>query len=97
MDWWIKYSNGKHLYIGHSMGNGADEIERQIEMLRDRGFDKVQGSFYWNTASILRNAKDKESGREMNPMLKGLNAHIALVPPMAWMDMTAPQSVETLR
>lgn len=96
MDWWIKYSNGKHLYIGHSMGNGADEIERQIEMLRDRGFDKVQGSFYWNTASILRNAKDKESGREMNPMLKGLNAHIALVPPMAWMDMTAPQSVENL-
>lgn len=97
LDWWIKYSNGRHLYIGHSMGNGADEIERQIEMLRAKGYDQVQGSFYWNAASVLRNAKDRESNREMNPMLRSLNTAVALVPPMPWLDMTAPKAATDLK
>lgn len=96
LDWWIQYSYGRHLYVGHSMGNGTDEIERQIRMLRERGYDKVQGSFYWNAASVLRNAKDRESGREMNPMLRSLNAAPALVPPMPWLDMTVPPAAEEL-
>lgn len=96
LDWWIKYSNGRHLYIGHSMGNGADEIERQIDMLRAKGYEQAQGSFYWNAASVLRNAKDRESGREMNPMLRNLNKYPALVPPMSWHDMTAPLAVSGL-
>lgn len=96
LDWWIKYSNGRHLYIGHSMGNGADEIERQIDMLRAKGYQQAQGSFYWNAASVLRNAKDRESGREMNPMLRNLNKYPALVPPMPWHDMTAPLAVSGL-
>ena len=87
LDWWIKYSFGRHLYVGHSMGNGADEIERQIDTLRQRGFDNVQGSFYWNAGSVLRNSKQRDNGREMNPMLKAKNRYIALVPPMAWMDI----------
>lgn len=97
LDWWIKYSFGRHLYVGHSMGNGADEIERQIDTLRQRGFDNVQGSFYWNAGSVLRNSKQRDNGREMNPMLKAKNRYIALVPPMAWMDMTAPKPVSGLQ
>lgn len=79
------------------MGNGADEIERQIDTLRQRGFDNVQGSFYWNAGSVLRNSKQRDNGREMNPMLKAKNRYIALVPPMAWMDMTAPKPVSGLQ
>ena len=46
LDWWIKYSYGRHLYVGHSMGNGADEIERQIGMLREKGIEFFPGGFF---------------------------------------------------
>ena len=97
LDWWIKYSYGRQMFVGHSMGNGAPEIRKQIDMLRERGIEKTQGSFYWNAASILRNSKDKETGETMNSMLRKENPYIALTPTMPWLDMTAPNTPSELK
>ena len=107
LDWWIKYSYGRHLYIGHSMGNGAEEIQKQITMLREKGYENAQGSFYWSANSLVRTPRPRRNAdgtvapapttNPMNEMLRKENAHIAIVPPMPWKDMTAAPEVKDVK
>ncbi|HEY1017440.1 MAG TPA: family 10 glycosylhydrolase [Sediminibacterium sp.] len=91
LDWWNKYTYGKHLYIGHGIYRAGtntawknpNEIPQQIAELRN--YPTTQGSVYFSSKTF-----------EKNPMgwNDSLRNHYyrypALVPAMPWIDNSAP-------
>jgi hypothetical protein len=91
LDWWNQHTYGRHLYIGHGIeraGSNAawrnpNEIPNEIKGLRD--YHTTQGSAYFSSKIF-----------EKNPLgwSDSLKNHYyrypALVPPMPWIDNSAP-------
>lgn len=92
LDWWNKYSYGKHLYIGHGIyragSNTAwkskDELPMQIQKLRT--YPTTQGSIYFSSKTF-----DKNPNGWNDSLRNNYYAYPALPPPMPWIDNTKPQ------
>jgi len=91
LDWWNDHTYGRQLYIGHGFyraGTNAawrspKEIPQQLQAVR--AYPTTQGSVYFSSKSFETNP---------NGWSDSLHNHYyhypALVPPMAWIDNTAP-------
>lgn len=92
--WWAAHSYGKHVYIGHGIYRAVEkptaawrnpnELPNQLKALR--AYETVQGSIYYNTASLLRNPNGWADSLRNNYYYLP-----ALIPPMPWIDNIAPQ------
>lgn len=91
LDWWNRYSYGKHLYIGHGIYRAGtntawknpDEIPKQIQALRN--YPTTQGSVYFSSKTFEKNPLG------WNDSLRNhYYRYPALVPPMPWIDNSAP-------
>lgn len=92
LDWWNKYSYGKHVYIGHGIyragTNNAwrdkNEIPNQIKKLRE--YPTTQGSIYFSSKTF-----EKNPNGWCDSLRNNYYAYPALPPPMSWIDNKAPQ------
>lgn len=93
--WWSDHSYGKHIYIGHGVYKAVtnvplawrnpNELPNQIKMLRE---DKnVQGSIFFSSKDILSNPNGWADSLRENYYNSP-----AIIPPMNWIDTTAPQT-----
>lgn len=91
LDWWNEHSYGKHLYIGHGIyragSNTAwrnpNEIPQQIQELRN--YPTTEGSVYFSSKTFEKNPLG------WSDSLRNHYYHYpALVPPMPWIDNSAP-------
>lgn len=91
LDWWNQNSYGKHLYIGQGIyraGSNAawkntNELPKQIQALRS--YLTTQGSAYFSSKSFEKNPNG------WSDSLRNRYYHYpALVPPMPWIDNSAP-------
>lgn len=91
LDWWNQNSYGKHLYIGQGIyraGSNAawknpNELPKQIQALRS--YLTTQGSAYFSSKSFEKNPNG------WSDSLRNHYYHYpALVPPMPWIDNSAP-------
>lgn len=92
LDWWSRYSYGRHIYIGHGIyrtGENAaawkkpTEIPNQIKMLRK--YPNVQGSAYFSSRTFNKNPNGWNDSLKNN-----YYKYPALLPPMPWIDDTKP-------
>jgi len=101
LDWWSKYTFGRHLYIGHGIyrvndvnnakWKNPEELPAQLQLLRNN--EQVQGSMYFSSKSFRNNPNGWNDSLQNN-----YYRFKALVPIMPWLDTTAPgmPSVEYL-
>ncbi len=91
LDWWNQHTYGKHLYIGHgieragtnSAWRNTNEIPNEIKELRN--YPTTQGSAYFSSKVFERNPLG------WNDSLRNhYYKYPALVPPMPWIDNSAP-------
>ena len=91
LDWWNQHTYGRHLYIGHGIeraGSNAawrnpNEIPNEIKGLRD--YRTTQGSAFFSSKIFEKNPLG------WSDSLKNHYYHYpALVPPMPWIDNSAP-------
>ena len=91
LDWWNQHAYGKHLYIGHGIeraGTNAawrnpNEIPNEIKELRN--YPTTQGSAYFSSKIFERNPIGWNDSLRNN-----YYRYPALIPPMAWIDNSAP-------
>lgn len=99
-DWWTQHTYGRHLYIGHGAyrvgGQDRDkawlnpsELPNQIRYLRQS--DKIQGSVFFSSKSLLNNKLGHADSLREN-----LYSEVALPPTMPWKDKIPPRSVRHL-
>lgn len=92
LDWWNKYSYGKHVYVGHgiyragtnSAWRDKNEIPNQIKKLRE--YPTTQGSVYFSSKTF-----EKNPNGWCDSLRNNYYAYPALPPPMAWIDNKAPK------
>jgi uncharacterized lipoprotein YddW (UPF0748 family) len=94
LDWWSSNSYGKQVYIGHGVYRAIErptppwrnthELPNQIKLLREDAY--VQGSVYYSSTSILSNVNGWADSLRFNYYRMP-----ALIPPMNWIDTTAPK------
>jgi uncharacterized lipoprotein YddW (UPF0748 family) len=94
LDWWSANSYGKQLYIGHGIyrtfekptpaWRNPNEIPNEIKLLRDDA--NVQGSVFYSSKYLLYNPNGWVDSLRFNYYRAP-----ALIPPMNWIDTTAPQ------
>ncbi len=91
LKWWNEHTHGRHMYIGHGIyraGTNAawrdkKEIPQQIQSLRS--YAATQGSVYFSSKTFEKNPNG------WNDSLRNHYYHYpALVPPMPWIDNSAP-------
>lgn len=91
LDWWNQHSYGKHLYIGQGIyragsneaWKNTNELPKQIQALRS--YLTTQGSAYFSSKSFEKNPNG------WSDSLRNHYYHYpALVPPMPWIDNSAP-------
>lgn len=91
LDWWNEHCYGKHLYIGHGIyragSNTAwrnpNEIPQQIQELRN--YPTTEGSVFFSSKTFEKNPLG------WSDSLRNHYYHYpALVPPMPWIDNSAP-------
>lgn len=92
LDWWSRYSYGRHIYIGHGIYRTGEniaawkkpaEIPNQIKLLRK--YPNVQGSVYFSSRSFNKNPNGWNDSLQNN-----YYRYPALLPPMQWIDDTKP-------
>ncbi|PWT75932.1 MAG: hypothetical protein C5B59_07785, partial [Bacteroidetes bacterium] len=91
LDWWSRYSYGRHCFIGlgiYKAGNNAawrdrTQIPRQIAALRQTS--NVQGMIFFSSTSFQRNPFGWNDSLQNNYFRLP-----ALIPPMNWIDSTKP-------
>jgi uncharacterized lipoprotein YddW (UPF0748 family) len=91
VDWWATHSYGRHVYIGHGFyragSNSAwkdrTQLPRQIRMLRE--YEDIQGSCYYSSKIFYKNPYGWNDSLHLNYYRTP-----AIVPPMPWIDSTAP-------
>lgn len=91
LDWWNKYTFGRHLYIGHGVYRAGttsgwknkDELPSQIRNLRRCA--ATQGSIYFSTKSFFNNPNGWCDSLQQN-----YYSTPAIVPPMPWIDSVKP-------
>ena len=94
LDWWSSNSYGKQVYIGHGVYRALErptaawrnpnELPNEIRLLR--ADDNVQGSVYYSSSSVLSNINGWADSLRDNYYRMP-----ALIPPMNWIDTTAPK------
>lgn len=92
LDWWNKYSYGKHVYVGHGIYRAGtttswrdkNEIPNQIKKLRE--YPTTQGSVYFSSKTF-----EKNPNGWCDSLRNNYYAYPALPPPMPWIDNKAPQ------
>jgi hypothetical protein len=91
LKWWNENTYGRQMYIGHgiyragtnSAWRNKNEIPDQIRALRQ--FPTTQGSVYFSSKTFEKNPNG------WNDSLRNNYYHYpALIPPMPWLDNTAP-------
>lgn len=92
LNWWSKYTFGKHLFIGHAPyrnGEGRsvswknpNQIPNQIKALRNTN---ALGSVYFSSKSFSNNPAGWNDSLRNN-----YYKYPALVPPMKWIDSVPP-------
>lgn len=91
LDWWSKYTGGRHLYIGHapyragSSKGWRDKNELPNEIKNLRKYNTVQGSVYFSSVSFNKNPNGWNDSLQQN-----YYATPAIVPPMPWIDNEKP-------
>jgi len=95
LDWWSTHSYGKHVYVGHGLYRAIEqptpawrnshELPDEIQLLR--GNKNIQGSIYFSAANFFENPNGWTDSLREN-----YYHDPALVPPMSWVDTTAPQA-----
>ncbi len=92
--WWSEHGYGKPVYIGHAAYHlndqwNATELSKQITQARS--LDQVKGSIFFSSSQLTNNAKGWRDTLRSTHF-----KHMALVPPMPWIDSippTAPHKV----
>ncbi len=97
--WWARNTFGRHLYVGlasyrYLVDEGAwrdrKELPGQIRFARVQ--PQIQGAIFYSSKSIISN-----QGSIADTLRQNLYNHIALVPPMRWLDSIPPSQPEQLR
>ena len=91
LNWWNKYTYGKHLYIGHGIyraGTTAawkdkNELPEQIKHLRE--FSTTQGSVFFSSKNFETNPNGW-----CDSLRNNYYSFFALPPPMPWIDSIMP-------
>lgn len=91
LDWWNKYTFGKHLYIGQAPYRAGttkgwrdkEELPNQIKILRT--CSATQGSVYFSSKSFNNNPNGWCDSLQLN-----YYSTPAIVPPMPWIDDEKP-------
>ena len=91
LDWWSKYTGGRHLYIGQAPYRAGttkgwrDKNELPNEIKNLRKYATVQGSVYFSSISFNRNPNGWNDSLQQN-----YYSTPAIVPPMPWIDSEKP-------
>ena len=95
LDWWSNHSYGKHVYVGHGLYRSVEhptnawrnssELPEEIQLLRSN--KNIQGSIYFSATNFFKNPNGWTDSLKENYYHSP-----ALVPPMSWVDTTAPQA-----
>ena len=86
--WWSEHGYGKPVYIGHAAYHLSDQwnaAELSKQLAEARSLNQVQGSIFFSSSQLTNNAKGWRDSLRTNHF-----KHIALVPPMLWIDSIAP-------
>ena len=91
VDWWAAHSYGRHVYIGHGFyraGSNAawrdrTQLPAQIRLLRD--YEDIEGSCFYSSKIFYKNPNGWNDSLKNNYYRTP-----AIVPPMPWIDSTAP-------
>lgn len=97
-NWWSEHGYGRPVYIGHAAYHlndqwNAVELSKQLSQARSLG--QVKGSIFFSSSQLTSNAKGWR-----DTLRASLFKHIALVPPMPWIDSippTAPHKVTLIK
>ncbi|WP_459517774.1 glycoside hydrolase family 10 protein [Aquirufa aurantiipilula] len=86
--WWSEHSFDRPIYMGHAAYHLSDlwapaELAKQLSI--SRSLPKVQGAIYFSSRQISQNTKGWRDSLRTKHF-----EHIALVPPMLWIDSIAP-------
>lgn len=91
INWWGEHSYGKQIFVGHALYRAGsstawrnkDELPEEIQLTRET--PNIDGSIYFSSKDFYRNP---------NGWNDSLRNHYyktpALIPPMDWIDTTAP-------
>ncbi len=100
LNWWSSNTYGKHLYVGHGVYRAiekptaawrdANEIPNEIKLLRNDA--NVQGSVFYSSKDVLYNPNGWADSLRFNYYRTP-----ALIPPINWIDTTAPQHPHVTR
>ena len=91
INWWGEHSYGKQIFIGHALYRAGlstvwrnkNELPQEVQLTRET--PNIEGSVYFSSKDFYRNP---------NGFNDSLREHYyktpALIPPMSWIDTTAP-------
>lgn len=94
VDWWSKYTYGRHLYVGHAAYRAGDnrggwenrgQIPRQIRY--QRGNEHAQGSVFYSSKHITNNLVGLRDTLQYD-----LYRYRSLPPEMPWIDSIPPDA-----
>ena len=99
--WWNDNANGRHMYIGQSIGATMDtpdlapsknptQLDHKIRLSRE--LPNIQGNCWWPGYMITSNYKGIADSLAVNQQ-----STVALVPSYPWIDSVAPDEVSGLR
>lgn len=99
--WWNDNANGRHIYIGQSIGATMDtpdlapsknptQLDHKIRLSRE--LPNIQGNCWWPGYMITSNYKGIADSLAVNQQ-----STVALVPSYPWIDSVAPDEVSGLR
>ena len=99
--WWNDNANGRHMYIGQSIGVTMDtpdlapsknptQLDHKIRLSRE--LPNIQGNCWWPGYMITSNYKGIADSLAVNQQ-----STVALVPSYPWIDSVAPDEVSGLR
>ncbi len=98
INWWGEHSYGRQIFVGHALYRAGsstawrnkDELPEEIQLTRETA--NINGSIYFSSKDFYRNP---------NGFNDSLRNHYyktpALVPPMSWIDTTAPPAPQIVR
>ena len=91
INWWGEHSYGKQIFVGHALYRAGmstpwrnkNELPQEVQLTRET--ENIYGSIYFSSKDFYRNP---------NGFNDSLRNHYyktpALIPPMSWIDTTAP-------
>ena len=98
INWWGEHSYGRQIFVGHALYRAGlsaawrnkDELPQELQLTRET--ENITGSIYFSSKDFYRNP---------NGFNDSLRNHYyktpAIVPPMSWIDTTAPATPVIVR